>query len=249
MVFPARLSFVPAAAGANTPVLMQFPAGAPPNSVIAQKDGLRLQLTRSDSSGKKKAKQQLQAESAMMRYAGVDHGREAKAAKAAGSLMIGIHNPETGAVRLLPPSALFVMEPSVRDPRMSLEAPATAASAAAGSIEALREGAARKRELVATLGSAKALKKQKATAATAVSAESVFNTTSLGADIAGAADAADAAPHVGLTTADRHSLHPLFNLDATSVADAYPRAGLIPDVVWAEVTDSPYTARKRWYSN
>ena len=223
----SRFTVLEPDANASLPALMLFPAGLPPESTLHNKEGgLRLELLRR-SSEKRKAQLELRAETERMQYAGQNHGRESATVRSGGSLLIGVHNKQTGVTKLLPPSALFVMHQSVKEPRISLDAPtAPEESAAYG---------AQKRQLVSTLGAAKARKKMDQQAQQAVSADAVFNAASLRSDLSKAADASQTEAGSANRSRDEaamHPLHPPFDLSATTVADAYPRSGLIPDHVW-----------------
>ena len=211
------------------PALMLFPSGLPPAPVLQEKDGLKVELLRK-TSAKRKQHQELHAETETMRYSGQNYGREGAAAKAGGSLLIGVHNRRTGVTRLLPPSALYVMHQSVKEPQVAL-GPAAAPDAAA----AAPTYGAQKRQLISTLGAAKARKRQDQMAAASVSADAVFNAASLSADIGQAAEAAHlaaSAPEFARNEADLRPLHPPFDMGATSVEAAYPRSGMIPEHVW-----------------
>lgn len=227
----SNLAVVQPEPGASQPVLMTFPSGPPPKAVgEASVDGLRLDL-RSNPAERKRHQCEALLMGDTMQYTGSNFGREGTGAQKGGTLLIGIHRKGSGTVRLLPASTLFVMKPQVKSPHVNLDPPTSSSSEVAGA-----EGAARKRRLVTELGSSKARKKQKAIAAGAVSAGAVLDRDALSTDIVGAASASAAAaasPGAQRSAADLHPLHPPFDLSATTVSTAYPRARMVPDHVWS----------------
>ena len=229
----ATLTVVEAESDASTPVLLHFPAGLPPPSALTnapKEGGLKLCLKR-NTKKKRTEQRELLAESTTMRYAGANFDAESAAAHASGTFLIGIRQPASNSVKLVPASAFFQMQQSVKSPQVELTVTQTAATVDPATRAA--EQYAQKRKLVATLGSAKALKKQRLQDATAVNADAVFNAATLQTDILDAAQAAaDAAP-AERPARELHPLHPPFDLDATSLAGAYPRSGMIPAHVWA----------------
>ena len=134
--------------------------------VFAVDGGLKLELMRKTSS-KHKQHQELHAETDMMRYSGQNYGKEGHASRASGAVLIGVHDKTTGVTKIVPASSIFVMQPSVKEPRVSFDPPAAAEEAITY--------AAQKRQLVSTLGASKARKKQDQQAAAAVNADAVFN--------------------------------------------------------------------------
>lgn len=246
MATSSRLTVTNPSADDSLPALMLFPSGLPPTSTLSgHKDGgLKLELMRKTSS-KHKQHQELHAETDMMRYSGQNYGKEGHASRASGAVLIGVHDKTTGVTKIVPASSIFVMQPSVKEPRVSFDPPAAAEEAITY--------AAQKRQLVSTLGASKARKKQDQQAAAAVNADAVFNAASLSADIAGAAQAAHAAATASDTQRNEHAMRPLlplFDLAATTVAQAYPRSGLIPEHVWqgleyASIKDLAKSAEKR----
>lgn len=228
-----KLSVISPEANAAAPVLMAFPSGLPPASVLTndKETGLRLELRRNTAS-RRKHQLRLSAESAVMEYTGENFGRDGTEGRAGGSWLVGVHHKPTGTVRLLKAEHLYSMRPSVRNPKVPLAAPGEegGADGSEGAGATKKEMYDRKRQLVAELGSAKALKKQKAVAARVVSAASVFNAAELREDIS--AGLAAAGPAVEQTAQEMHPLHPPFDLAATSAAAAYPRSGLVADHLW-----------------
>lgn len=197
-----------------------------PETVSSHDSRLKLTLRRNPSE-RKKHQCEATLENDTVSYTGVNYGREGAGAKAAGSLLIGVHRKGSDTVRLLPAAQLFVMRPSVKAPKVSLEPPATAGSNPVGA-----EYASRKRQLVTELGAAKARKKQKAVETGAVSASAVLDSGALENDISGAASAVAAAPAIEFSQREMHALHPAFELGATSIAAAYPPSGFAPEHVW-----------------
>ena len=223
-----RLSVASLSGDDSLPALMLFPSGLPASSSLSNdKDGgLKIDMMRK-TSAKHKHHMELHAQSERMRYSGQNYGREGSAARAGGTLLVGVHDKTTGLTRVVPASALFVMQQSIKEPRVSFEPPAA--------TEEMQTYGAQKRQLVSTLGAAKARKRQDQQAAAAVNANAVFNAATLSADIASAADAAHvvaALPESQRNEAEMRPLHPPFDLAATTVAQAYPRSGLIPEYVW-----------------
>jgi hypothetical protein len=220
---------------ASQPVLLHFASGLPPASALnnaPKEGGLKLRLTKSTSaSDKRKAWREVQAENATVCYDGANYGRDGPPPSVGGTLLIGVHKRGTDYVRLLQPGALFPMRLSVKEPQVPLTPPEPAAPAEGANRAA--ENYAQKRKLVSTLGAARAVKKQKQLESAAVSAGAVFNSASLGADIAGAAQAAEDAAPTERTARELHPLHPPFDLEATTLENAYPRTGIIPSHVWA----------------
>ena len=149
-----------------------------------------------------------------------------------GTLLVGVHQAGSDVTRLLPPSALFQMHPTVKEPCLSLEPTAATEQQSTPSRSDAAEEYARKRALVASLGSAKAVKKQMHANAAAVSADALYNANALTADLAGAAEAG--VPEAR-TARELHPLHPPFDLEATTVAGTYPREGIIPPHVWTNL--------------
>ena len=198
--------------------------------------GLKLKVLQH---AKRKHQHELHAESDMMRYTGVDYGSEASAARASGALLVGVHEKSTGKVSIVPASSLYLMKPSVKQPRVSLVPGAASSSGSAPAATA----AATKRDLVESLGAAKALKKQRQLQQAAVKVDAIFNASSLGSDIKTAADAADnAGAGPDRSARDLHPLHPPFNAEATTLAAAYPRSGLVPEALWKVLDYSPLKA-------
>ena len=211
--------------------VLSFPEGLPPafstqsrGEDVPREQRLKLSVLRNPSE-RKQHQRKAQLESETMMYAGQSFGRDGAAARAAGTLLVGVHRKGSGTVQLLGPSQLLVMRPSVKEARVSLEPPGSQRQMSG------TEGAARKRQLVSELGSAKAAKKQKAAAASAVSMGAVLNSGALGSDFA---EAGTAAGEPSATReADRHPLHPPFDMSATTVDAAYPIAGgMVPTHVW-----------------
>jgi hypothetical protein len=226
------LTVLEASPESSQPVLMHFPSGLPAASSLhnsTKEGGLKISLLQH---AKRKHQHELCVEGPVMQYKGSDYGRDGSAARATGHILIGVHRRGSGTVRLLPASSVFTMQQSIKEPRVTLAPPAATERGA-------EDGYAQKRRLVAELGAAKAIKRQKALASAAVSADAVFNAASLGADIAGAAEAAVEEAPAELSVHELHPLHPPFDLDATTVDAAYPRAGLIPEHVWASLDHAP----------
>ena len=224
---------------ASLPLLMHFPSGPPPRTVLQSgKDGgLRLHH-KCHAEEKKRQKSELEAESEVMQYTGSVRNRHGTAAEVGGSLLIGVHQRGTGMIRLLPPSHLYAMTPTIKGARVPLGVP----DAAGGDRAATSANpAAQKRHLVSSFGSAKAVKRQRSIAAAAVSSEAIYNATSLGGDLVTAANEAVEATQATaeLTARDRHALHPPFNLEATTLEGAYPLDGLVPHHVWSTLDYKP----------
>lgn len=237
MATSTRLSVASPSADDTLPALMLFPSGLPPASSLsnAKDGGLKLDILRK-TSAKHKHHMELHAESDRMRYSGQNYGREGSAARAGGTLLVGVHDKTTGLTRVVPASSVFVMQQTIKEPRVSFEPPAAA--------EEMQTYGAQKRQLISTLGAAKARKKQDNQAAAAVNANAVFNAATLSADIASAAEASHAAaalPESQRNEAEMRPLHPPFDMSATTVAQAYPRSGLIPEYVWLGID---YTSLK-----
>lgn len=229
----ARLNLAEPGPDASTPLLLHFPSGLPPPSALAntpKEGGLKLRLRRNTKKNRTDQRE-LQAENETMRYHGANFGADGAAARSGGTLLIGVHHRGSDSVQLVPAAAFFQMRPSVKNPQLTLTPPETAADDDPAGRAA--ENYAQKRKLVASLGSAKAFKKQKQQDAAAVNADSVFNAASLSADIAGAAQAAADGAAPERSARELHPLHPPFDLEATTLAGAYPRGGLIPAHVWA----------------
>jgi hypothetical protein len=221
-----KLSVVETPADGVAPAVLSFPSGKPPAAALeagAHEGGLQLHMLRNSGSARKSKQVELRAETETMRYVGAAHGREGKLAQAGGTVVLGCYHKRSGTVKLLPMPRVFVMKPSIKAPLVPLEPPAEGESRA--------NLGATKRKLVAELGSAKALKKQRANAARIIDAEAVYNQDDLEADVSGALAAAR--PAAARSQQEMHPLHPPFDLQATSVADAYPLAGIVPAPVWS----------------
>ena len=219
----ATLDVVDTAGDNSLPVLLQFPTKGPPD--------LKLSLTRNKSE-KRKGQHEIKAENATMLFSGQNYGSEAAAGKLGGTLLIGVHKVGTDKVRLVQPGALFQMHPTVKAPKCELK------HVQQEEIKTGREGVAQavaqKRKLVAELGSAKALKKQNKMLLSTVRADAIFNSVSLGSDLADAHAASSADGVLAQSVRDLHMNHPPFDLEATTVAGAYPiREGMIPPHVWS----------------
>ncbi len=107
---------------------VSFPAGVPPEEVGSGSDGLRISLLR-NSREHKRHQMQLRAETDRMSYVGVSAGRSrgapASEASGVGTMLIGVCCQTSGTVQLVHlDHPLFVMEPSIKSPLLSLNAPA-----------------------------------------------------------------------------------------------------------------------------
>ena len=120
------------------------------------------------------------------------------------------------------------MTASIRTPTAALERPAV--RVADGDPEA-GDGYLAKRALVNELGAEKAKKRLRAAEAKRVRADAVHDQAGLAGDVT-ALDAAAALAPPKPSEQERKALHPRFNLGATTVADAFPRAGIVPDFIW-----------------
>jgi len=231
------ISYPAIAPDSAPPVLLSFASGAPlgVDSATAASAGggkLKLDLKRNPSE-RKRHQCEAQLENDTMRYAGVNYGRDGSNAKAAGSLLIGVHRKGSGTVQLSS-AQLFVMRPTVKVPKVSLAPPERVAAISSGA-----EYTERKRQLITQLGAAKAKKKQRANEAGAVSADRVLDADALDADIANAAREAAANPAQELTQHELHPLHPAFELTATTIAAAYPPTAFASERLWASFDHKP----------
>ena len=142
-------------------------------------------------------------------------------------LLVAEYDRSTGTVRLLP-AREYSMTASIRTPTAALERPAV--RVADGDPEA-GDGYLAKRALVNELGAEKAKKRLRAAEAKRVRADAVHDQAGLAGDVT-ALDAAAALAPPKPSEQERKALHPRFNLGATTVADAFPRAGIVPDFIW-----------------
>jgi len=188
--------------------LMSFPDGGLPEQLAAAP----VSLLRRAQGG-----MELRAETELMRYRGACPRRSV----ADGDLVLGVHRRSTGEVQLFG-GPLFAMQPEVKRPRYTLDAPAAAA-----------DGGILKQGLISELGSEKARKKQRTMLAKQVRAEAVFNGSGLSNDVSTALSAAPALQ--GLTPQQERPGHPPFVLGAKTAREAYPVDGIAPPALWAQL--------------
>jgi len=77
------------------------------------------------------------------------------------------------------------------------------------------------------------VKKQKKILENKISGDAVYSQQGLAQDLA---SVQPADPEDVVSLQDQHPLHPPFNVDGKTVAEAYPRSGIIPDVVWKAIS-------------
>ena len=201
-------------------VVLSFPGGRLPASQLLPKGegGLKLKVKEKGDEIKS-----LTADTSdgACRWTGKVHANDAQ------KLLVAEYDRSTGAVRLLPARA-YSMTASIRTPTAALERPAV--RVADGDPEA-GDGYLAKRALVNELGAEKAKKRLRAAEAKRVRADAVHDQAGLAGDVT-ALDAAAALAPPKPSEQERKALHPRFNLGATTVADAFPRAGIVPDFIW-----------------
>ena len=201
-------------------VVLSFPGGRLPASQLLPKGegGLKLKVKEKGDEIKS-----LTADTSdgACRWTGKVHANDTQ------KLLVAEYDRSTGAVRLLPARA-YSMTASIRTPTAALERPAV--RVADGDPEA-GDGYLAKRALVNELGAEKAKKRLRAAEAKRVRADAVHDQAGLAGDVT-ALDAAAALAPPKPSEQERKALHPRFNLGATTVADAFPRAGIVPDFIW-----------------
>ena len=201
-------------------VVLSFPGGRLPASQLLPKGegGLKLKVKEKGDEIKS-----LTADTSdgACRWTGKVHANDTQ------KLLVAEYDRSTGTVRLLPARA-YSMTASIRTPTAALERPAV--RVADGDPEA-GDGYLAKRALVNELGAEKAKKRLRAAEAKRVRADAVHDQAGLAGDVT-ALDAAAALAPPKPSEQERKALHPRFNLGATTVADAFPRAGIVPDFIW-----------------
>ena len=210
---------------------MLAPGGArhqPPAQALDGKNGLKVQMRR-NGEPRKRHQVEVSAETDVMRYVGVNYGKDGAAGRSGGEVLLGVHDKRSGHVTLLPTGRVFSMTPSIKEPLVPLLAPTDEQ----GGGSSRDDPGGTKRKLVSELGSSKAQKKQRANTALQIKADAVYNSAELDADVATALSAA--APSAERTAQEMHPLHPPFDPTATTVAAAYPRDGMVPPSLWSSL--------------